>query len=358
MAVDSRAWITIDRAALTHNLGVVRSYVPQAKIACAVKANGYGHGVAVTTSALEQADAFAVATLDEGLELRRLGLTHPVVLLEGITSDEEGRVAQAHGLQQVVHARYQLQILQQLPPSAPIPVWLKVDSGMHRLGFDPEEMAPLWREVEATPQLQLQGVMTHLADADDLHSSHTREQCARFERAVEMIPGPRSIANSAAILHWPQSHRHWVRPGIMLYGASPMGQGCGSDYRLRPAMTFSSRLIALREIAAGDCVGYGSTWCAPRRMRIGTVAVGYGDGYPRHAGNGTPLLVNGERTSLLGRVSMDMITIDLDHLPQAAVGDIVVLWGDGLAVEEVARAAGTIPYDLFCGITSRVSRVG
>jgi alanine racemase len=349
------ATAAIDLAALRHNLARVRAAAPGAGVAAAIKSNGYGHGVLRVAKGLQGADMFAVARCNEALTLREAGITKPILVLEGFLQPEEVILCSRYGLQATVHHESQLHMLEAARPERPINLWIKVDTGMHRLGFSPTTLPEVIKRLgacqNAAPQLR---VMSHLAKADDRNDPYTHYQLEVFNTTTQHLPAERSLANSGGLLGWPATHFDWVRPGIMLYGCSPFANGTGADEHLRPVMTLTSRLIAIQHYPAGEPVGYGGTWCCPRDSRIGVAAIGYGDGYPRHAPSGTPVLVNGQRASLVGRVSMDMITIDLTQQPQAQVGDPVTLWGAGLPAEEVARWADTIAYELFCQVTPRV----
>lgn len=349
--------VTINLAALRHNLQIVRQVAPGCRVMAAVKANGYGHGLVQVAQALNDSDGFGVACLNEALQLRAAGIAAPITLLEGFFHADEIPLIEQHRLDLLLHHEEQIASLEQAAISKPIPVWLKIDTGMHRLGVSPESAHSLWRRLESHPGLRPLGQMTHLACADELEHPMTVQQLHSFAQATEDLPGVRAIANSAGILGWPDAHSDWVRPGIMLYGVSPFVGGRAANHDLQPVMTFSSDLIAVKMAERGDKIGYGATWTCPEAMPVGVVAVGYGDGYPRHAGNGTPVLVNGQRVPLIGRVSMDMICVDLRTQPEARIGDPVVLWGEGLPVEEVADAASTIAYELLCSVTQRVTRV-
>ncbi len=344
----------LDLPALSHNLTRVRQLAPGRRIMAVIKANGYGHGMVKIAEALREADAFAVACLDEAVILREAGITHPLVLLEGFFDASELRLLTHHQLTTVVHHEDQLAILERSRLDAPLPVWIKVDSGMHRLGLAPTKLAEIWKRLTACGSLQVLGFMTHLANADYRNDPLTLLQLKNFTEAVDAYPGQHSIANSAAILNWPQTHGDWVRPGIMLYGVSPFADSSGASHGLKPVMSLHSRLMAVNHFQRGDRIGYGGEWECPEDMPVGVVAIGYGDGYPRHAKAGTPVLVNNKRAPLIGRVSMDMICVDLRGQAQARSGDPVCLWGEALPVEEVARYAGTIPYELLCRVTSRV----
>lgn len=348
--------VTINLPALRDNLRKAQNAASSARVMAAIKANGYGHGLVRVARALSEADAFGVACLEEAIQLREAGIDKPITLLEGFFHLDELPEIMEHDLELVVHHSRQLSLLEQGGLHTSVKIWLKVDSGMHRLGFPPHTIEKQWTRLNNLGErVSFLGFMTHLANADDRGDQTTVKQLECFSQVVGKLPGERSIANSAAILGWPESHGDWVRPGIMLYGASPFTGSRGSDEGLQPVMTLRSELIAINRMKRGDAIGYGGTWICPEEMNVGVVAIGYGDGYPRHAPSGTPVLVNGKRVPLIGRVSMDMITVDLRTLPDAAIGDPVVLWGDGLAVEEIADAAGTISYELLCGITPRVS---
>lgn len=341
--------------ALRHNLSRVRETAPRSRIMSVVKANAYGHGIAAVVRALSETDSFAVASLDEALAIRHAGLAHPVVLLEGVFSADELAGAAHNGCEIVVHEPGQLAQVEASHLEHALSVWLKVDSGMNRLGFPLSEARAAWQRLSASRAVRGPvRLMTHLACADDTSSRRTTEQLQRFAEATAGLDVERSIANSAGILAWPDSHADWVRPGILLYGVSPFPERCGEDEGLRPVMTMGTELIAIRQLEKGEAVGYGGNWVAPEALTLGIAAIGYGDGYPRHAPNGTPVLVNGAEASLAGRVSMDMIGVDLRAVPDAHVGDRVELWGPALPVERVAGAAGTIPYELLCGVTQRV----
>lgn len=352
------ATLTLDRGALGHNLRRVRTCAPHSRILAMVKADAYGHGARVVAAQIaHQVDALGVAFLEEALELRDAGITTPLVLMEGVFNEYELATARALNMQLVVAQPLQVDLLARCPQGQPLPVWLKVDSGMHRLGFSPADALDAYHRLEALPAVSRITLCSHFAAADEPDASRTRNQHQVMEQLAARLPAlPRSLANSAAILAWPETHDQWVRPGIMIYGGSPFPHRSAAELDLRPVMTLHSRVIAVRELTAGECVGYGATWQAERDTRIAVIAIGYGDGYPRHARSGTPVLVNGRRYPLVGRVSMDMITIDLGQ-DEAKPGDDAVLWGDGLPVEEVAACAGTISYELFCKITARVQRV-
>ncbi len=353
----------IDLDAMRHNLFRVRELAIGCPVVVAIKANAYGHGLIESAQALVDADAYGVARVEEGLRLRREGISKTIIILEGFSSQAELRLCQGRGFELVIHDLSQITQLENYFKSARTPpelhghpllvLWLKVDSGMHRIGIAPEESSDAIAKLRQLPNVKLVGMLTHMANADDRNSDYTTRQLQRFEPCIDTDLQV-SIANSACLLNWPQTRVGWVRPGIMLYGASPFSDTTAADEGLQAVMTLRTHLIAVRELKKGDAVGYGSAWRCPEDMRIGVAAIGYGDGYPRHAPNGTPVLVDGKRVALAGRVSMDMITIDLRNVAQARVGSSVVLWGEGLPVEEVAAAAGTISYELFCRLTARV----
>ena len=277
-------------------------------------------------------------------------------MLEGIFHPEQMDLASSLQLELVVHCPEQIQMLEQSHGRNPFPVWLKIDTGMNRLGIAESDVPDFRKRLEACDAVvKPLHYMTHLACADETSNAMTTDQMSDFARIMEGIEGERSIANSAGVLAWPDSHADWVRPGIMLYGVSPFQGLSGKDLGLRPAMSLSSELIAVKTIPRGATVGYGAMWTAEKEIRLGIAAIGYGDGYTRHLGNGTPVIVAGRKAALAGRISMDLIAIDLRDVPEARVGDEVVLWGDQLPVESLAQAAGTIPYELLCGVTQRVA---
>jgi len=346
---------TIHLDALRHNLYRIRELAPRSQIMAVVKADGYGHGLERAALALEGADAFGVAAIADAERLRAAGLSQRIVLLSGF--DEPSDLAQLRRLKldSVVHHEEQLRMLEADRDARPLRLWLKLDTGMHRLGFPAERAAAVYRRLRALPQADAElSLMTHFARSDEFAVAATREQIDRFEHATAGLPGPRSLANSAAVLGWRDAHADWVRPGGALYGLSVVEGASAASFGLKPAMSLTTRLIAVNEVTAGESIGYGGAFVAPETMPVGIAAIGYGDGYPRHAPSGTPVLVNGQRSRTVGRVSMDLLAIDLRGLPDARVGDPVLLWGPGLPVEDVAAAAGTISYELTCGITRRV----
>ena len=355
-AIQPMVSATVDTSALQHNLQAVRARAPAARVMAVVKANAYGHGLVAVARALDGADAFAVARVDEGLMLRRAGIVKPIVLLEGVFDAAQLAAAGAAGFELVVHAPEQVALLR-AGGAHSFRIWLKMDSGMNRLGMTAAEFAAAYELLATLPSVRRPvNAFTHLASADEPERDSTAIQLARFAAATRFVQGERSIANSAGLLNFPDALADWVRPGLMLYGVSPMSGATGADHGLKPVMTLHSRIIAVKSVDRGDQVGYGGAWTATRRTRLAVAAVGYGDGYPRGIRDGAPVLVNGRRAPLAGRVSMDMIGIDVTDIePPVAVGDPVVLWGAGLAVEEVAANAGMIPYELLCGISQRVA---
>jgi alanine racemase len=345
----------VDTAALRHNLGRVRATAPASRVMAVIKANAYGHGLVPAAKALAETDGFSVARLDEGLALRAAGLANRILLLEGVFSAEQLAVAAQQRFDLMVHSVEQLDLLEARAGSAVISAWIKLDSGMNRLGFRAEHFADAYARLRRIANVAPDPTLvTHLANADDRRDTKTVAQLQAFATATAALQGERSIANSAALLAWPDTRADWVRPGLILYGVSPFPSGTGADLGLRPAMTLQTEVIAVKDVREGETVGYGGAWRAARDSRMAVVAAGYGDGYPRSVESGTPLLVNGRRAPIVGRVSMDMITVDVTDLPGVATGDPVVLWGEGVPVEEIARHAGTIPYELICGVSQRV----
>ncbi len=347
--------VVINLNALRHNLNRVRTLAPRAQVMAIVKADAYGHGITRVAKALSNADAFGVACLEEARQLRTAGIQQPIILLEGHYSAAELTEIRALDLDIVVHDVSQVEMLESTRLPQPLRVWLKIDSGMHRLGFLPELFSDVWQRLRNCPSVHADiRLMTHLASANERNNPMTAEQLKCFADVCGAINGVRTIANSAGIIAFPDTHADWVRPGLMLYGVSPLSDSTGLQEGLQPVMTLESKLIAVKRLKANEPVGYGATWRCPEDMPVGVVAAGYGDGYPRHAPSGTPVLVNNERVTLIGRASMDMLIVDLRKQPKAKVGDSVVLWGEGLPVEEIAAHAGTIPYELLCGVHKRL----
>lgn len=348
------ALITIDSAALRHNLAQVKRLAPDSQVLAMVKANGYGHGMVTIAKALHDADGFGVASIDEGIILREAGIKQPIFLMEGLFSPDELTLAALHHFTLIIHHEPQVAMLQSVKLKTPLSVWLKVNTGMNRLGLSSEAFPACYQTLMASPMVDKPiGVMTHFAEADNPNTEATVKQLEAFMPLVEGLDSPMSLCNSAGILSLPMAHADWVRPGLMLYGASPFAGETGADRGLKPVMTFSSRLMAIQAVKKGQKVGYGGTWAAKSDTRIGIVAAGYGDGYPQQAKNGTPVLVNDTLCALAGRVSMDMLAVDLKASKEAAIGDPVTLWGDGLPVETVAHHSFTSPYELLTSMPAR-----
>lgn len=345
----------IEPYALRHNLTTIRERVRRARVMAVVKANAYGHGLVPTALSLPEADAFAVARLEEGLALRAAGITQPIVLLEGVFTAEQLLEAARHGFDLVVHDALQVELLEEMSGAHRFVLWIKIDTGMNRLGFPPREFAAALERVQRlkTAPLEIR-LLTHLACADERDNRMTNRQVARFREATRGLGYSVSIANSAGIFGSAQLNCDWVRPGLALYGATPFPDGSAAQLGLEPVMSLESSVIALRRVTAGETVGYGAAWTAPRDSSIAIIAAGYGDGLPRNLPGGTPVLIAGARAPTVGRVSMDMIAVDVSALPEVHVGTNVVLWGPGLPVEEIARHAGTIPYELLCSVSQRV----
>ena len=348
------ATAVIDLNALGSNYRFIQSLSPDSKVLAVLKANGYGHGLERIAKALPDADAFGVARIDEALALRAAGVVKPIVLLEGFFAEADIDILAVNNLQTIVHNVEQLNAIINADLEKPLNVWLKIDTGMHRLGINPEQLEHFYQALSESSNVQQPIVlMSHLGCADEANNAATPKQIALFETLTRELALEKSLANSAGVIAWPESHYQWIRPGLLLYGVSPLPSQVAVA-GIQPVMTLQSSVIAIREIAAGEAVGYGGAWISDKKTTIGVVAIGYGDGYPRHAPNGTPVLVNGRRVPLIGRVSMDMITVDLGNHSTEKVGDIATLWGKGLPVEEVAECATTIPYELLCNITRRV----
>ena len=346
----------IDLEALRHNYRLARE-ISGARALAVVKADAYGHGATRCAAALEdEADGFAVACIEEALELRYAGIRKPILLLEGFFEESELGLIDQHQLWCVVHATWQVEAIERARPARPLQVWLKLDSGMHRVGLHPAEYRDAHARLLASGKVEKIVLMSHFARADELDCPRSEEQVALFEQARAGLQAEVSLRNSPAILGWPTIASDWVRPGIMLYGATPFEQDQAEAARLRPVMTLESKIISVRELPAGEPVGYGARFVAERPTRVGVVAMGYADGYPRHAATGTPIMVDGQMTRLIGRVSMDMLTVDLTDLPGAGLGSRVELWGRNVSASAVAYGCGSIPYQLFCNL-KRVPRL-
>jgi len=348
---------TISAAALAHNLGVAREHAGAARIWAVLKANAYGHGLLRAAQALAQADGFAILDFVDALRLRNAGVDKPILMLEGFFKPEDLELLERYRLTPVVHTMEQVEMLEKAGFAGKLEVYLKVNSGMNRLGFTVDNLRLAWNALQARFGAESITLMTHFADADG--EGGIAAQLQWFNELTQPLAAtgaaPRSLANSAALLRFAEEARaDWVRPGIMLYGCSPFGFKSAEDIGLRPVMTLASEIIGVQHLQAGEYVGYGQTYQAAQEMTIGTVACGYADGYPRHAPTGTPVLVAGQRTRTVGRVSMDLICVDISDIPEAYVGTPVTLWGDGLSCDEVAQAAGTVSYELLCALAARV----
>ena len=350
--------VIIDIKALEHNFSRIKELVHNSKIMAIIKADAYGHGIVRVAKTLRDADAFGVACLEEAEQLRIASITTPIILLEGPYKPNDLSLIIKLNLEVVIHNEYQLELLEKSKIDGAIKVWLKIDTGMHRLGFSvdkTEEMLRrlmLCRNINSTPIL-----MSHLATANEKNHALTYQQLDTFREISKIVNIEKTIANSAAIINFPDVHFDWVRPGLMLYGVSPLINSCGHDHGLKSVMTLESEIISIQYLSKGEPVGYGATWRCPENMPVGIIAAGYGDGFPRHAKSGTPILVNNIRCPLIGRASMDMLTIDLRNQSNAKIGDRVVLWGGSLPIEEIASYAETIPYELLCGVHKRLQFV-
>ena len=342
----------LDLDALAANVARARAYASGARLLAVVKANAYGHGLLRVLPALQAADGLALIELDAAVRLREQGEAREILLLEGFFEPSEVPVLAEQRLSSVVHAVDQVAILERARLARPLDVWLKVNTGMNRLGVAPAEVKSLAARLARTPNVASIGLAMHFARADE--DDGLADAMARFDAACAGLPYPRSLANSAGVVRYAETGGDVVRPGIMLYGATPFADRTAASLGLAPVMTLRAKLIAVQTLAAGERVGYGGTFTARAPTRIGVVACGYADGYPRHARNGTPVLVEGVRCAMAGRVSMDMVTVDLAPVPHASVGSDVVLWGEGLPVDDVASAAGTVGYELLCAVAPRV----
>ncbi|PKH01154.1 alanine racemase [Psychromonas sp. MB-3u-54] len=346
----------INLKALRHNLQILQRTAPQSQIIAVIKANAYGHGIVKVAQTLQHVHAFAVARLSEALTLRSTGIHNPIILLGGFFNGSDLTTLAAKDLQCVVHSQEQVAAIMQAKLPVPLKIWLKLDTGMHRLGFHPEQFDAVYKCLMDSENVQKPiDLLTHFHSADEVNNNATAQQLSIFQQHIQTSSGLKSLANSAAVFAWPETHFDAVRPGIALYGISPFADISARDLQLRPVMTLKSVLIAVRDHKAGENVGYGTHWTARNDTRIGVVAMGYGDGYPRLAPEGTPVLVNGRIVPLVGRVSMDMLTVDLGLGDQDKVGDDVTLWGEGLPAERVAQKIGTIAYELVTKLTSRVT---
>jgi alanine racemase len=346
----------IDLQALRHNYRLARE-TTGAKALAVLKADAYGHGAVQVAQALEaEANGFAVACIEEALELRAAGIRAPILLLEGFFEADELEMIVEHDFWCVVHSLWQLEAIEQSRVLKPLNIWLKLDSGMHRVGLHPKDFQAGYQRLQACGKVAKIVLMSHFARADELDSPSSTEQLAVFDTARQGMTAEISLRNSPAVMGWPNMPSDWVRPGIMLYGATPFDQPQAVADQLQPVMTLESKVICVRELPAGEAVGYGATFITERASRVGVVAMGYADGYPREAPTGTPVLIDGQPSQLLGRVSMDMLCVDLSHLPAAGLGSRVELWGKHVLASDVAARAGTIPYRIFCNLR-RVPRI-
>lgn len=348
----------IDLDALHHNLRVIKNNVPNSKIVAMVKRDAYGHGLIKIAQSLEPAvDAFGVVFLQEAIDLYNMGIKKPIIILSGFLDKEELIIIDKHNFDCSIHNFTQIDILEKAKLTKPLCTWLEIDTGLHRLGFNPNQAQEAYQRLVNIDMVQKPiKLLTHFADADNLNSNKTIQQIKCFKDIIKdfSLETEWCAANSAAILEWPSTHTVWVRPGISLYGVSPFDNKTGLDLGLKPVMTLTSRIIATHDLAQGEKIGYSGIYTCPENMRIGVVAIGYGDGYPRNTKTGAPVLVDGVRTQLIGRVAMDMICIDLRPIPNAKIGDSVVLWGKELPAEEIAAFAGESVYELLSRLTSRV----
>lgn len=349
----------IDLAALKHNLQQVRQFAPHSKVMAVIKADAYGHGVIPVAQALKQSDAFAVARLNEALILRQHGFDQPITIFEGVSSIEEWQLAAQYSLIPVIHQKLHLELFLNAQIKQPLPfLWLMLETGMHRLGLSEQDVIKIIEQLEQHSDRVCQyGLMSHFANSDLLNDARNQQQLTVMQKLAETTQLPVCMANSAAIISLPQSHYEWIRPGLILYGASPFADKTGAELGLKPVMQLISKLIATQQLTAGEQVGYGGQWTADKAMRMGVVSIGYGDGYSRHLSNIGEVIIRGQRVPIIGRVSMDTVCVNLDDCPKAQLDDEVIIWGtDTLAVEWLADKAGTIPYELLTCVTPRVNR--
>ncbi len=346
---------TIDIAAMQSNLELARRQAPAARVCAVVKANAYGHGLRHAMQAFAKADSLGLVEPEAAIALRQMGWTKPILLLEGFFDQADLDIMSRWQLDSVIHCPEQVEMLAKAKFDVPLNIYLKMNTGMNRLGFQPDVFRQTYQRLRGMNAVANINFMTHFANAEEAGQGPLplMRQVACFQEATQGLAGLHSLANSATDLLHPELAADWVRPGIMLYGASP-GGGSADAFGLLPAMTLTSQVIGTQTVNPGEAVGYGSVFLAERRMKIGVVACGYADGYPRHAPTGTPVLVNGRRTRVVGRVSMDMLTVDLSGIPDAGHGSAVTLWGQGLPIDDVAAAAGTIGYELMCALSARV----
>ncbi len=349
---------TISLSALAHNLEQARLAAPNSKVMAVIKANGYGHGLTSVAKGLKQADGFAVACIEEACELREAGFKQKILLLEGVFVANELDLVKQLNLDIVVHSEKQIEWLESRSAANNFSVWLKVNTGMHRIGFAADEFKKQYTRLNKIEAINILILMTHCASADDRQNNYTKQQHNLFTELCAGLPEKKTLVNSAGLLSQEESHFDWVRPGIMLYGVSPFNDSIAQDHELKAVMRVESEIIAINSQKKGDLIGYGGRFKCPEDMLIGVVAIGYGDGYPRQAANGTPILVDNIRTQLIGRVSMDMIMVDLRPIRDARIGSSVILWGsEKLSIEEIASHSSTISYELLCRVTARLKKI-
>jgi len=347
------ARITLHPNSLQHNLQVARKFAPASKVTAVIKANAYGHGAVASAGILyPHTDGFAVSCIAEAVELRQAHIDLPITVLQGHQSVDDLRIAQQYKLRLTVHDERQLSLLDQFSHNYHFDLNIKIDTGMHRLGFQAKQTQVIYNKLKQHRCVNPESLvmMTHLSCADALDKPYTTKQLSLFSEISSTINTPKTIANSAGILAWKDSHADWIRPGIMLYGSSPFADKHRNEFELKAAMTLNAPVIAIHDLQKGDSVGYGASWQCPNNMTVAVIACGYADGYPRHATSGTPVFVNGEEGFLIGRVSMDMIVIDINHFKEknTQVGDIAELWGENISIDQVAKNAETISYELLC----------
>ena len=343
---------TINLSALEHNLAVAKSKAPNSKVMAVVKANGYGHGLLNAAKGLRAADGFAILGLDEALTLRTAGYKQTILMLEGFFSADELPAISEQSISIVVHSHKQVEMLESANLTVPISIHLKMNTGMNRLGFKPQDFEAVFARLKTCQNVADITLMEHFATADE--SLGIAKPLAVFKQVTQAHQNPQSLANSAALLRFPEAHADWVRAGIMLYGTSPIADDSAAKFNLKPVMQFTSEIISVQTLEAGESLGYGHRFTASQKTRIGVVACGYADGYPRHAPNGTPIAVAGKMTQTLGRVSMDMLFVDITAIPEAEIGAYVEMWGNQVSVDDVAHSAETISYELLCAVAPRV----
>ena len=351
------SYLEIDLKAIQSNLGVAKKAAPKSKVLACVKANAYGHGsVEVATALDNSADMFGLASLEEALDLRRAGIKTPSLLLEGCFTEEEWQWSSELGISSVIHNKEQLDFFLSLKLAKPTSIWLKLDSGMHRLGFDPSEYSDAYQNLLQSDQCNSVTLMSHFACSEELNNPFNDQQLNTFLEASQGLEAARSLANSAAILTRTDTHFDWIRPGYMLYGNSPIPNESPKDRELTHAMGLYSQVISIRNIDAGEGIGYNQAWRSDKKSKIAVVAVGYGDGYPRNTKNGAPILVDGKMAYTVGNIAMDLMHIDITHLPEVKIGSKVELWGSNLPVSKVAEYSGLSGYELLTRLTARLPR--